>query len=264
MWRDRGRWERLWACQGGRGTQNFLLREPDGDNDYINDAEDDRVMLMVILVGLSGWEGYSKPFCVEIAMCWTCVCMCLCFIFKKEFWKSEFHLLHLWQRVHWTTLFTWIPSDFFHTWISHLQSVCICPLKPSKPLASVRADFWRNDLKLSCGDLVCPRDMVCEIASIVMEDIFPNTLISGTDGRAYLLHEIGWSGLSERAWFRQPSTSQRFSHSVLVPLPECHTIWANLAAFLGPVLNSARSLILDTNRTPTPTVNGKKLATPKI
>ena len=125
-------------------------------------------------------------------------------------------------------------SDLFLTWISHLQSVCICPLKPSIPLASVRAVFWRNDLKLSCGDLVCPRDVVCEIASIVMEDIFPNTLISGTDGRAYLLHDIGWSGLSERAWFCRPSTFQRFSHSVLVPLPECHTIWANLAAFIGP------------------------------
>ena len=82
-------------------------------------------------------------------------------------------------------------SDFFHTCISHLQSVCICPLMPSIPLASVRAVFWRNDLKLSCGDLVCPRDVVCEIASIVMDDIFPNTLISGTDGRAYLLHDIG-------------------------------------------------------------------------
>ena len=97
---------------------------------------------------------------------------------------------------------------------------------------SVRAVFWRNDLKLSCGDLVCPRDVVCEIASIVMDDIFPNTLISGTDGRAYLLHDIGWSGLSERAWFCQPSTSQRFSHSVLVPLPKCHTFWAKRALFV--------------------------------
>ena len=207
MWRDRGRWGRLWACQGGRGTRNFLPRVPDHD-DYINDAEDDEGDVGVL------FRVVGAPICVEMAMFWTCACLYLCFIFKKDLkiWFSpspSLTKISLNRSVHLDS------SDFFHTWISHLQSVCICPLKPSIPLASVRAVFWRNDLKLSCGDLVCPRDMVCEIASIVMEDIFPNTLISGTDGRAYLLHDIGWSGLSERAWLCQPSTSQRFPHSEL-------------------------------------------------
>ena len=145
-------------------------------------------------------------------------------------------------------------SDFFQTCISHLQSVCICPLMPSIPLASVRAVFSRNDLKLSCGDLVCPRDVVCEIASIVMDDIFPNTLISGTDGRAYLLHDIGWSGLSERAWFCQPSTFLKiFTFSFSSSPRMSHNLGKLGGFYRDPDLKSARSLILNINRTPTPT-----------
>ena len=29
MWRDRGRWEQWWACQGGKDTRNFLPRVPE-------------------------------------------------------------------------------------------------------------------------------------------------------------------------------------------------------------------------------------------
>merc|ERR1719370_1324986 len=55
---------------------------------------------MRAMVGLSGWEGYSELFASSAFS-----------IFDKK--KSLNRSVHL------------DSSDFFHTWISHLQSVCI-------------------------------------------------------------------------------------------------------------------------------------------
>ena len=140
MWRDRGRWERLWACQGERGTLNFLPRVPGimvGDNWWII-TDDDVKMAPIFVKYKLRWQCFDMCFFVLVFRFFikTSENLILTFsIFDKEFTEPLCSLGFLWLISHldyvmtaiinWQNLTEIIPFPF-NSWVSTaLELLCL-------------------------------------------------------------------------------------------------------------------------------------------